>query len=68
MQAAAVEASGRAGVYVTRYLVMWQAKITNFEEFRVIAGYLEGIGLISTSDPEYKAFVLTARGIEQAQI
>ncbi len=42
LQAAAVEAYGRPGVYVTITEVMQRANISDPEEFRTIAQYLEG--------------------------
>ena len=44
LQAAAVEAFGRPGAYVTRDLVMRRVNIVDSEHFRRIAKYLEERG------------------------
>ncbi|HLM78479.1 MAG TPA: hypothetical protein VK361_08860 [Rubrobacteraceae bacterium] len=44
LQAAAVEAYGRAGAYVPRDPVMQRANVPELEEFRAIAGYLDEKG------------------------
>jgi hypothetical protein len=66
LQAAAVEAHGRTGRYVTMTPVMNRANISDPEEFRFIAEYLEGKGWIAESDPDYGVFVLTAEGLDEA--
>ena len=66
LQAAAVEAHGRAGMYVIMDQVMNQANLSDLEEFRTIAQYLEGKGWIAEADPDYGIFVLTPEGIDEA--
>lgn len=66
LQAAAVEAYGRPGAYVSRDLVMWRASISDPEEFRALAGYLEGKGWIAETDDDYGVFVVTPAGIDEA--
>jgi hypothetical protein len=65
LQAAAVEAYGRPGMYVVRDQVMQRANITDPEEFRAIAAYLEESGCIAEADPDYGVFVLPPEGIDQ---
>jgi RIO-like serine/threonine protein kinase len=67
LQAAAVEAYGRAGVYVLMSGVMKRANISDPEELRTIAQFLEGEGLIAEADAEYSVFVLTLDGIDIAE-
>jgi RIO-like serine/threonine protein kinase len=67
LQASAVEAFGREGVYVTMSAVMQRANITDPEEFRTIAKYLEEQGLIAEADADYGIFVLTYEGIDLAE-
>ena len=66
LQAAAVEAHGRPGAYVTRDLVMQLANMTDSEHFRRIAKYLEERGWIGEADADYGVFVVTASGIAEA--
>jgi hypothetical protein len=66
LQAAAVEAHGRPGAYVTRDLVMRRTNMVDLEHFRTIAEYLEEKGWIAEADADYGIFVLTASGIDQA--
>ena len=66
LQAAAVEAHGRAGAYVIGERVMGRANMADLEEFRVVAQYLEDMGWIAEGDADYGVFVLTAEGIEEA--
>ena len=66
MQAAAVEANGRAGAYVTREGVMQRANMVDAEHFRTIARYLEEQGWIADADAEYGLFVVSASGIAEA--
>jgi len=66
LQAAAVEANGRAGAYVTQEGVMQRANMVDAEDFRTIARYLEEQGWIADADAEYGVFVVTASGIEEA--
>jgi hypothetical protein len=66
LQAAALVAYGRAGVYIIMDQVMNRANLSDPEEFRTIAQYLEGKGWISEADPDYGIFVLTPEGINEA--
>jgi hypothetical protein len=66
LQAAAVEARGRPGAYVTRDLVMRRANMVSSEDFIAIAEYLEERGWIAEADSDYGVFVLTASGIDEA--
>lgn len=66
LQGAAVEAYGRADRYVVMSAVMQRANLSNPEEVRAIAAYLEKRGWITEADPDYGMFVLTHEGIEQA--
>ena len=66
LQAAAVEAYGRPGAYVTRDPVMQRANISDLEEFWAIVRYLEERGWIAEADDDYGIFVVTATGIEEA--
>ena len=66
VQAAAVEAYGRAGMYVIMDQVMSRANLSDPEEFRAIAQYLEERGWIAEADPDYGVFVLTPEGIDEA--
>ena len=66
LQAAAVQANGRPGIYVIMAQVMYRANITDPEEFRTIAAYLEESGCITDADPDYGVFVLTPEGIDEA--
>ena len=66
LQAAAVEAYGRAGAYVTQDRVMQRANMVDLESFRKMAEYLEERGWIAEADADYGAFVVTASGINEA--
>ena len=66
LQAAAVEAYGRPGAYVTQDRVMQRAHMADTEHFKVIAEYLEQRGWIAEADADYGLFVLSASGIEEA--
>jgi hypothetical protein len=66
LQAAAVEANGIPGAYVTQEGVMQRANIVDAEHFRTIARYLEEQGWIADADAEYGVFVVTASGIAEA--
>ena len=66
LQAAAVEASGRPGAYVTQEGVMQRANMVDAEHFRTILRYLEEQGWIADADAEYGVFVVTASGIAEA--
>ena len=66
LQAAAVEASGRPGAYVTRQLVMRRAGMTDSGTFLRIAEYLERQGWIAEADADYGVFVLTPEGLDEA--
>ncbi len=66
LQAAAVEAFGRPGAYVTRDPVMRRAGVTGLEEFWTIARYLDDKRWIAEADDDYGVFVVTAAGVEEA--
>ena len=66
LQAAAVEAHGRPGAYVTQDRVMRRTNMVDLEHFRTIAEYLEERGWIAEADSDYGVFVLTASGIDEA--
>ncbi len=66
LQAAAVEAYGRPGAYVSRDPVMRRSNISDLEEFWVIAGYLDKKGWIAEADDDYGIFVVTPAGIDEA--
>ena len=66
LQAAAVEAFGRPGAYVTRDLVMRRAGMTDPGTFVRMAEYLERRGWIAETDADYGVFVLTPAGIDEA--
>lgn len=68
LQAATVEAYGRTGTYVTMTPVMNRANLSDVEEFRFIAEYLQGKGWIAEADPDYGVFVLTPEGMHEATI
>ena len=65
LQAAAVEANGRAGAYVTREGVRQRASMVDAEHFRTIARYLEEQGWITDADAAYGVFRVTASGIAE---
>ena len=67
LQASAVESYGRTGVYVVMSEVMKRANLSDPEEFRAIAEYLEWQGWITEADPEYGVFILTTEGIDIAE-
>ena len=66
LQAAAVEAFGRSGAYVTRERVMGRAAMVDLNMFLAVAEYLEGRGWIAEADPDYGVFVLTPEGLDEA--
>ena len=66
LRAAAVEANGIPGAYVTQEGVMQRANMVDVEHFRTIARYLEEQGWIADADAEYGVFVVTATGIAEA--
>jgi RIO-like serine/threonine protein kinase len=66
LQAAAVEAYGMPGAYVSRDAVMQRVSISDPEEFRAIAEYLEGRGWIAEAASDYRVFVVTMAGIDAA--
>jgi hypothetical protein len=45
---------------------MRRAGISDVEEFRVIAGYLEDEGWIAEADDDYGVFVVTLAGLREA--
>jgi hypothetical protein len=66
LKAAAVEAFGRPGAYVTRDLVMQRVNMVDSEHFILMAEYLEERGWIAEADADYGVFVLTPEGIDAA--
>ena len=66
LQAAAVEAFGRAGVYVTRERVMGRAAMVELQMFVRIAEYLEKEGWIDEADADYGMFTVTVEGLDEA--
>jgi len=66
LQAAAVEANGRPGAYVTQEGVMQRANMVDAEHYSTIARYLEEQGWIADADSEYSFFVVPAPGIAEA--
>ena len=66
LQAAAVEAFGRPGVYVTRERVMGRTAMVDLEMFLRIAEYLEGQGWIAEADADYGMFTVTVEGLDEA--
>jgi hypothetical protein len=66
LQAAAVEAYGKAGMYVVRDRVMGRVSMTDIEEFRTIAEHLQAQRWIAEADDDYGIFVLTTEGIDEA--
>ncbi len=66
LQAAAVEAYGRPGAYVSRDPVMRRTNITDLEEFWAIAEYLDRRGWIAEADDDYGVFVVTPAGLDEA--
>ena len=66
LQAAAAEAYGKSGVYVSRDLVLRRANISDPEEFWSIAGYLYGKGWIAEADDDFAMFAVTPAGVEKA--
>jgi RIO-like serine/threonine protein kinase len=66
LQAAAVEAHGRPGAYVTRDRVMQRANMADTEHFISIAKYLAERGWVTEADADYDVFVVTASGIDEA--
>ena len=65
LQAAAVEAHGRPGAYVTQDRVMQRANMLDSEHFRTIAKYLEEREWIAQADADYGVFVVTTSGIAE---
>ncbi len=66
LQAAAVEAYGRSGAYVTQNPVKQRAGISDPKEFWAIAEYLEDRGWIAEADDDYSIFVVTPAGLAEA--
>ena len=66
LQATAVKAYGRPGVYVARDAVMQQANISDLKEFWAIALHLEEKGWIAEADADYEVFVVTAVSLDEA--
>jgi len=53
-------------MYVIMDQLTSRANLSDPEEFRTIAQYLEGKGWIAEADPDYGIFVLTLEGIDEA--
>ena len=66
LQAAAVEAYGKPGVYVVSDRVMGRASMSDTEEFRAIAEHLQARKWIAEADDDYGVFVLTTEGLDEA--
>lgn len=66
LQAAAVEAFGTSGAYVTRDGVMQRANMVDLSTFIAIAGYLQEKGWIAEADPDYGVFLVTPQGVDEA--
>jgi hypothetical protein len=66
LQAAAVEAFGRPGVYVTGERVMGRAAMVDLSMFLRIAEYLEEQGWIDEADADYGMFTVTVEGLDEA--
>jgi hypothetical protein len=66
LQAAAVEAYGRPGMYVLRDSIMSRANISDLAEFLLIAEHIERQGWIAEADADYGVFVLTPEGVDEA--
>ncbi len=66
LQAAAVEAYGKPGVYVVSDRIMGRASMSDTEEFRAIAEHLQAQGWIAEADDDYGIFVPTTEGIDEA--
>jgi hypothetical protein len=66
LQAAAVEAYGRAGVSVSHAHVMERADMVDWEGFKAIAEYLEWRGWIADAATDYGVFTITISGIDEA--
>ena len=66
LQAAAVEANGIPGAYVTPEGVMQRANMVDAEHFRTIARYLQEQGWIADAEADYGVFVVSASGIVEA--
>ena len=66
LQAAAVEAHGKPGAYVTGERVMGRANMVDLEGFRAIAEYLDAKRWINEADADYSIFVVTQTGLDEA--
>jgi hypothetical protein len=66
LQAAAVEANGIPGAYVTQEGVMQRANMVDAQHFRTIARYLEEQGWIVDAEADYGVFMVTGAGIAEA--
>ena len=66
LQAAVVEAFGRPRAYVMQGPIMQRASVSDEEEFRTIAEYLDRKGWIGEADDDYGVFVVTSAGLEEA--
>jgi hypothetical protein len=66
LKVAAVEAYGKARVYVVSDRVMGRASVADAEEFRAIAQHLQARKWIAEADDDYGIFVLTTEGLDEA--
>jgi hypothetical protein len=66
LQATAVEANGRPGMYVLRAHILSRANISELAELQLIAEHLERKGSIAEADADYVVFVLTPEGLDEA--
>ena len=66
LQAAAVEANGIPGAYVTQEGVMQRANMVDAQHFRTITRYLEEQGWIEDAEADYGIFMVTGAGIAEA--
>ena len=66
LQAAAVEAHGRAGVSVSHARVMERADMVDWKGFKAIAEYLEWRDWIADAATDYGFFTVTISGIDEA--
>jgi hypothetical protein len=66
LQAAAVEAFGRPGVYVTRERIMGRAAMVDLSLFLRIVEYLEAQEWIAEAGADYGMFTVTVEGLNEA--
>jgi hypothetical protein len=66
LQAAAVEAFGRPGVYVTRERIMGRAAMVDLSLFLRIVEYLAAQEWIAEAGADYGMFTVTVEGLNEA--